>query len=495
LPGWAARALRWGEVVVVAVFSLEYLLRIVAAPDKLKFILSFEGVVDFLSIAPFFVAGFDARWLRLVRMLRLLRVLKLRTYQLEATVAERTRELSEKNTLLEQAQAQLSAELEVARALQIAILPATFPARSGCDGAARMIPATTMGGDFYDFIELPGGQIALVMADVSGKGVPAAFFMAVARTSLRDLAPAHATPGECLAAANEVLCAENPLDLFVTVFYCMLDPMSGTLRYANGGHNPPYLRRADGSVEALRGTGGLVLGAMPGVDFPEHTVQLHSGDRLILYTDGVTEAFNAANEPYGEERLVAEVRIHGAGTAAALIERICHSVTAFAGAAPQSDDITLIVVTREHIATAATTGASTSVPPPLSRSSCRTRSPGPAALRPRRSSSMAAGSSTSRAPACARSCWARAQHSVPASLFRCVRSSRRCAKCSTSAVSAALSWCTRTARRRSPRYRHVDRERATHDRPGGCGTTGGPDPLPAGVLVGREAATGAGAAL
>ena len=353
LPGWASRALHWGEVVVVGIFSLEYLLRIVAAPNKLKFILSFEGIVDFLSIAPFFLAGVDARWLRLVRMLRLLRVLKLRTYQLEATVAERTRELSHKNALLEQAQAQLTAELEVARALQIAILPATFPARSGCDGAARMIPATTMGGDFYDFIELPHGQLGLVVADVSGKGVPAAFFMAVARTTLRDLAPAHDAPGECLAEANEVLCTENPLDLFVTVFYCILDPASGILRYANGGHNPPYLRRADGSVEALRGTGGLVLGAMPGVDFPDHSVQVQSGDRLILYTDGVTEAFNAANEPYGEERLISEVRTHGAETAASLIERICHSVTTFAGGAPQSDDITLIVLTREHLATAA----------------------------------------------------------------------------------------------------------------------------------------------
>lgn len=353
LPQWGLAALRVGEVAVVAVFTLEYLLRIVAAPQKLRFIFSFQGLVDFVSIAPFYLGGFDARWLRTLRLLRLLRVLKLRTHLLEATVAERTRELRHKNGLLEQAQAQLAAELEVARALQVAILPATFPARSGCDGAARMIPATTMGGDFYDFIELPAGQIGLVMADVSGKGVPAAFFMAVARTTLRDLAPGHSAPGACLAQANGVLCAQNPLDLFVTVFYCVLDPVTGVLRYANGGHNPPYVRRAGGSVEPLTGKGGLVLGAMPGVEFPEHAVQLQAGDRLVLYTDGVTEAFNAANEPYGEERLVAEIRGHGAGAAMGLIERICHSVTAFAGGAPQSDDITLIVVSRELAAPAA----------------------------------------------------------------------------------------------------------------------------------------------
>src|SRR4029077_15330997 len=249
LPDWARRALRIEEIVVVAVFSLEYLLRIVAAREKVAFILSFHGLVDLLAIAPFFLAGLDARWLRVLRVLRLLRVLKLQTHILENTVAERTRELADKNATLEQAQAQIKAELEVARALQAAILPATFPGRGGWDGAPRMIPATTMGGDFYDFIELPDGRIGLVIADVSGKGVPAAFFMAVARTNLRDLAPHHADPGACLAHTNELLCAQNPLDLFVTVFYCVFHPRSGVLRYSNGGHNPPYLRHADGSVE------------------------------------------------------------------------------------------------------------------------------------------------------------------------------------------------------------------------------------------------------
>jgi sigma-B regulation protein RsbU (phosphoserine phosphatase) len=272
-------------------------------------------------------------------------VLKLQTHFLEKVVEERTRELAEKNEALEKAQAQLKAELEVARSLQLAILPSAFPARPGCQGAARMIPATTMGGDFYDYIELPGGQIGMVIADVSGHGVPAAFFMAVARTNLRELAVRHTDPGECLAQTNDALCAQNPLDLFVTVFYCMLDPRTGVLRYANGGHNPPYVRRAAGPIESLNGAGGLVLGAMPGVGFPTHTVQLLRGDQLVLYTDGVTEAFNPAEELYGAQRLVDEVRVHGSGTPSALVERICQSVTNFAGTAPQSDDITLTVLT------------------------------------------------------------------------------------------------------------------------------------------------------
>ena len=195
LPAWAAAALHATEIIIVAVFTFEYLLRIVAAQRKLAFIFSFYGLVDLLSIAPFYLSGIDVRYLRALRILRVLRVLKLQRRVLESTVAERTRELAERNSALMQAQAQLKAELDIARALQIAILPAKFPATSGCDGAARMIPATTMGGDFYDFIELPDGRIGLVMADVSGKGVPAAFFMAVARTNLRELAAHHADPG------------------------------------------------------------------------------------------------------------------------------------------------------------------------------------------------------------------------------------------------------------------------------------------------------------
>jgi len=345
LPEWATRALRVAEIVVVAIFTFEYLLRIVAARNKFAFIFSYQGLVDLLAIAPFYTLGFDARWLRALRLLRLLRVLKLQTHFLETVVEERTRELAEKNAALEKAQAQLKAELEVARALQLAILPAAFPARPECQGAARMIPATTMGGDFYDYIELPDGKIGLVIADVSGHGVPAAFFMAVARTNLHELAVRHSDPGECLAETNDALCAQNPLDLFVTVFYCMLEPKTGVLQYANGGHNPPYVRRAAGAVEPLSGAGGLVLGAMPGSRYPTHMVQLLRGDRLVLFTDGITEAFNPAEELYGAKRLVDEVHVHGGGTPAALVERICQSVTNFAGTAPQSDDITLTVLT------------------------------------------------------------------------------------------------------------------------------------------------------
>ena len=351
LPAWAVQALWVEEIIVVAVFSFEYLLRLATAERKLAFVFSFYGLVDLLSIVPFFLLGIDARYIRVLRLLRLLRVMKLQRHVLEATVAQRTAELAQRtaelaqrNAALEQAHAQMQAELDAACAMQSAILPAHFPAKPSCDGAARMTPATTMAGDFYDFIELPDGRIGLVMADVSGKGVPAAFFMAVSRTNLRELAIHHTEPGACLTHTNDLLCTQNPMDLFVTVFYCIFDPATGSLDYANAGHHPPIVRRGDGSVEALKGAGGIMLGVTAGATFRNHHAELKNGDRLVLYTDGVTEAFNPYHEAYGERRLIAEITAHGDGAADSLVERIFQSVTAFAGSAAQSDDITLAVL-------------------------------------------------------------------------------------------------------------------------------------------------------
>jgi phosphoserine phosphatase RsbU/P len=251
--------------------------------------------------------------------------------------------VSEKNAALEQAQLQMSAELDLARAMQVAILPSRFPVAPGCDGSARMLPATTMGGDFYDFIELPGGRIGLVMADVSGKGVPAAFFMAVARTNLNALAATSSGPADCLQRTNDVLLTQNPMDLFVTVFYAVFDPATGALAYANGGHNPPLLRRANGTVELLTAAAGLVLGMFPAT-YAQATTQLDPGDTLVLYTDGVTEAFNVDVQMYEASRLVERVRVDGGAGAPALVASIFDSVISFSGAAPQSDDITVAVL-------------------------------------------------------------------------------------------------------------------------------------------------------
>jgi serine phosphatase RsbU (regulator of sigma subunit)/purine-cytosine permease-like protein len=250
---------------------------------------------------------------------------------------------------LKEAHGYINSELEIARNLQIDILPAYFPVANGCDGSARMLPATTMGGDFYDFIELPCGKLGLVMADVSGKGVPAAFFMAVARTTLRLIAATSSGPGECLQRTNDILCAQNPMYLFVTVFYAVFDPVNGQLIYANGGHNPPVMRHADGTIEMLRSFGDAALGVIEDVGFQEHLQQFAPGDSLILYTDGVTEAFNPEWEEYGEGRMLEQVALFGNQNAKALVTAIFDSVISFAGTAPQSDDITITVLKWEPL--------------------------------------------------------------------------------------------------------------------------------------------------
>lgn len=264
---------------------------------------------------------------------------------LDELVNQRTRELEDRNAALSDAQAQINKELDLARRLQLAILPDQFPEIPRCTGHARMLPATQMGGDFYDFIKLPDGRVAIVMADVSGKGVTAAFFMAVARTCINSLVRENADPARCLESANNELCQQNPLDLFVTVFLGVFDPRSGRLDYANGGHNPPMLRDAQGHTGWLDSTGDMALGVMPDMPYTSAHWQLSAGQTLLCYTDGVTEAFNTEQEAYGEERLQHMLEGTQALSAEDIVERLFASVAAFADGAPQSDDITIAALT------------------------------------------------------------------------------------------------------------------------------------------------------
>ncbi|MBU2091073.1 MAG: SpoIIE family protein phosphatase, partial [Alphaproteobacteria bacterium] len=265
--------------------------------------------------------------------------------ELDALVKTRTLQLQEKNELLENANAQIEQELLLAQNMQTAILPATFPQDPRFDGYAMMKAARHVGGDFYDYFMLDEHRIAVVMADVSGKGVPAAFFMAVSRTVIQSVAQKTDTPGDCLAQANDLVCLENPLELFVTVFYGIFDSRTGEFRYANGGHNPPYVVRRDtGAVEALEVTGGMALGILDGLPFAEKSIILQPGDSLFLFTDGVTEAFDPANEEYGEARLEAAL-VGGESVAIeAMAGRVVASVVSFSDTAPQSDDLTCLAL-------------------------------------------------------------------------------------------------------------------------------------------------------
>lgn len=272
------------------------------------------------------------------------RQVQAREEELEAQVRARTAELMQKNAELDAAKRRLEADLELARLLQSTILPQAFPADRGWAGFARMTPALQMAGDFYDYFAVDACRMALIIADVSGKGVAPAFFMAVSRSALREAARAHEDPGACLAAANDRLCDQNPLDMFVTVFLAVIDEKDGSVVYCNGGHNPPYIVGPDGSVRQVPGTGDMALGVMAGMDYGTARVQLAPGETLFLYTDGVTEAMDPVNEEFGEKRLEAVLAATAGQPVQQILDGVTDAVRGFAASAPQSDDITCLVV-------------------------------------------------------------------------------------------------------------------------------------------------------
>lgn len=266
---------------------------------------------------------------------------------LEEEVAARTAEVVAQNRRLAEILERTEEDLEQARALQAAILEdrgAGVGLSQDC--RALMVPARHIGGDFYDILPLPDGRIGLTIADVSGKGVQAALFMAISRTILRDAARRCPTPADCLARANRLLCRTNPMSLFVTVFYAILDPRTGELAFANGGHNPPMLARAgDGTVSEVPPTDGIALGVMEGMSFDDGTLTLQDGDLLLLFTDGVTEAMDPQGQLFGEERLEAFLKTIPAGAGAvATLEALRKAVFLFGDGAEQSDDLTCLAL-------------------------------------------------------------------------------------------------------------------------------------------------------
>ncbi len=267
-----------------------------------------------------------------------------RTEILDRLVAERTRELNDKNELLEAANQRMDAELQIARSLQSAMLPQRLPENPRYAGKATMVPAREMGGDFYDFFSLGGNRLGLVIADVSGKGVPAAFFMAISRTILQSSAREGSSAGACLAATNDLLCEQNPLELFVTAFYGILDLDTGELSYANAGHNPPIVAARGGALTPLPVTGGVAMGVMPGLPYAENRVKLAAGDTLILYTDGISEAMDRDGQEFTEARLMGSLTEAHRDSVEIVMSSVIDAVSRFVGDAPQSDDITCLII-------------------------------------------------------------------------------------------------------------------------------------------------------
>ncbi len=238
----------------------------------------------------------------------------------------------------------LQNELSVANKMQQSILPTCFPKGPGFEIFGSMKPAKDVGGDFFDVLALEDGRIGLVVADVSDKGVPAALFMMSSRTLLKGAAIGHDAPGKVLTEVNQLLQEENDAAMFVTVFYAAFDPANGEFAYANGGHNTPLIVHADGSSTLLPTTGGVALGVVPEFTFEETSVTLRPGDRVILYTDGVPEAENNQGDQFGLERLCDVCTKGPSQDVRATNAAVFEAVEAFAGEAPQFDDVTCLTL-------------------------------------------------------------------------------------------------------------------------------------------------------
>ena len=238
----------------------------------------------------------------------------------------------------------ISAELDVAKTIQASMLPCTFPAfpnRNEFDVFASMTPAKEVGGDFYDFFLIDPDHFAMVIADVSGKGVPAALFMVVARTMIKNTALSGCSPAEILASVNNQLCENNEANMFVTVWIGILTISTGSMICSNAGHEFPAIRR-NGTYELIKDKHGLVLGVMEDMQYTEYEIKVEPGDQLFVYTDGVPEATNAQDELFGTDRMVVLLNQYADETPDPLLHHVKAGIDDFVGDAPQFDDLTML---------------------------------------------------------------------------------------------------------------------------------------------------------
>lgn len=266
---------------------------------------------------------------------------------LEITINKTLEEIIlQRKALLEHDQlVSIQRDLNVAREIQQGILPQTFPPfpnRTDFDIFATMVAAKEVGGDFYDFFMIDNDRLGFVIGDVSGKGIPAAIFMAVSRTLIRATGLKGMPPGECLTYVNNLLCNESISCMFVTVFYAIIHLKTAEITYANAGHNPPYILRKDAGIEAIPSTGDIILGVFEDHAFTTSSIQLNPGEGVLLFTDGVTEAFDNQAQAYGEPRLENLIGEIGSASAEQIVNQVVEDVNNFAHGVAQSDDITLL---------------------------------------------------------------------------------------------------------------------------------------------------------
>jgi phosphoserine phosphatase RsbU/P len=268
---------------------------------------------------------------------------------LEITISKTIAEVENQRNLLKDRVKLLSIEneLNTAREIQESILPKVFPPfpeQQAFDIYAYMHAAKSVGGDFYDFFMIDNDHLGLVIADVSGKGVPAALFMAISRTIIRTTALNGLSPDQCMKYTNNLLNKESINEMFVTAFYGILDIKTGELQYSNAGHNPPYLIRKNASLMEFEITGDIILGIIKDADYQCKTIKMEAGDTLFLFTDGVSEAENTKQELFGNPLLEKVLQDFYNSTPEELCKTMFDRVKDFAGDAEQSDDITMLAL-------------------------------------------------------------------------------------------------------------------------------------------------------
>lgn len=239
----------------------------------------------------------------------------------------------------------IGTELSLATRIQASMLPHIFPPypeRHEFDIYAMMTPAREVGGDFYDFFLIDDDHLCMVMADVSGKGIPAALFMMISKTILQSCAMLGVSPAEVLKRTNDALCSNNQVEMFVTVWLGILEISTGTLTAANAGHEYPVLKRQDGSFELYKDKHGLVIGGMEGISYKEYTLRLQKGDQLFLYTDGVPEATDANNQMFGLDRMLDALNQEKSDSPEQFLNCVKDAVGAFVKDAEQFDDLTML---------------------------------------------------------------------------------------------------------------------------------------------------------
>ena len=242
------------------------------------------------------------------------------------------------------AREKIEKELNVARVLQMDILPRSFPKRDDIDLFATLKPAKQVGGDFYDFFFLDEHRLCFVIGDVSGKGVPAALFMSMAKALIKATAQTNQLTDKILETVNKELAEDNDTCTFVTVFIGFLDLQSGELSYCNAGHNFPIIYQTGGTPEFLEGGRSMILGIDDDTVFVSESIQLQPGQYICLYTDGITEAFNEEDEEFSDERLMDFISRNTGSPVQELAEKLVQEVKSFAGKKPQSDDITVLTL-------------------------------------------------------------------------------------------------------------------------------------------------------